>query len=99
MKARKWLWLVVVLTLFGAAWVGIAWLLTPDEVDTEAIEDGVAAGLRDELGGRYVVDCPDSMEWETGEEFHCFAEDQDGQLARITVSMENDDGEWSWIVG
>lgn len=70
------------------------------EADVGLIEDEIADGLVEQVNARGVtVDCPDSIAWETGGEFHCFAEDRAGRSSRVTVHMENDEGEWSWVVG
>lgn len=69
------------------------------EADIPTIQEKIEGGIHDQLGQRVTVDCPSQIDWEAGEEFHCFAEDGSGQSARVTVTMENDDGEWSWQMG
>lgn len=80
----------------------IAFFVEREPVDIDHVESEIEVGLAEQLGedaGPYSVDCPDSMEWEPGRDFHCFAEDGVGNSSRVTVTMENDDGEWSWILG
>ena len=69
------------------------------EADIPYIEDMIASSYHDQTGQEVSVDCPDQIDWETGGDFHCFAEDDAGQGVQITVSMENDAGEWTWAMG
>jgi hypothetical protein len=68
------------------------------EANIPGVESEIAAGLQEKVGGAYEVECPDHITWKAGGEFHCFATDSQGESARITVSMENAEGEWSWVV-
>lgn len=44
------------------------------------------------------VDCPETVEWEANESFHCIVDDAEGNRARVTVHMESGDGEYTWAV-
>lgn len=44
------------------------------------------------------VSCPDDIEIEPGTEFHCLIRGG-GQAARLTVTIENDNGYVTWVVG
>jgi hypothetical protein len=67
-----------------------------DPVDVAPIESELEKGYEDQTGVAVVVDCPDNVVWERGEEFHCVGETQDGSdRVLITVFMDTDT-EWSW---
>jgi hypothetical protein len=70
------------------------------EVDIPEVEQQIEAWARTELGAVRGVsaDCPSSIEWRTGGEFHCIVKDRTGSV-RITVTMENDEGDVTWIAG
>jgi len=69
------------------------------QADIPKIEHGIATGVRQQVHTRVTVDCPDQIEWKPGSDFHCFATDGQGRSSRVTVSMENDGGDWSWELG
>jgi hypothetical protein len=69
-----------------------------DEADIPAIESEIEQGIVDQTEVETEVDCPDSIEWKAGGDFRCFAEAEDGSSTRVTVYMENKEGEWSWQV-
>ena len=75
--------------------------LTDDTTPTADIESGVRSQIAEQVGEEITivsVDCPETVEWDPGEEFHCFANAADGTTARITVHMESGDGEYTWAV-
>lgn len=85
-------------------WAGVLLLLPitacGGEADIPAIEDEIETWAREDLNarGRITADCPDSMEWRTGDDFHCILTDQTGSV-RVTVTMENDAGDVTWMLG
>lgn len=86
--------------IIGGALVALA-LLTGcglEEADIPAIEDGIEDGIADQTDTEATVDCPDSIDWEAGGDFRCFAETEDAGTVRVTVYMENKEGEWSWQI-
>lgn len=86
--------------LLGVLLIPLVASCSTAEADLPVIEQEIEAGVEDQTQQRGVqVDCPEQIDWEAGGEFHCFAEDRSGQTARITVHMENEAGEWSWVVG
>lgn len=67
--------------------------------DMAAMEDQLREELADQIGAnpeRLSVECPSSIEWSAGDDFKCFAEDKRGNRVGITVSMQNDEGEFAW---
>lgn len=67
--------------------------------DMAQIERELAAGIHKQEQVDVTVECPSSVDWKPGGEFHCTA---DGLTVidpvRVTVSMENDDGEYTWTI-
>lgn len=97
---RTLLWLagvVGILVLIGVG-VFVYHALQPTPVDIAGVEQQIRDGVKDQSGTNVTVDCPDSIDWDTGGEFHCIVEDNQGNRATATVSMENDDGEITWRI-
>jgi hypothetical protein len=69
------------------------------DADIPAIEHQIRTGIREQTGEKVTVKCPDTIAWHTGGEFHCFATNRAGNSVRVTVSMENDQGDASWVLG
>jgi len=96
------LWLVlgvvvgVVVILAGAFVVWV--LVSPDEADIPAIEKEISQGVQEQGGVAVDVDCPDTVEWQSGQTFHCDVAAEDGTTGKATVTMENDDGDITWSV-
>lgn len=91
MLKRLLIGVAVLVAIYGAQH-----LFMGDELDIPALEAEIESGVLEQTGQRLTVDCPDSIDWETGEEFHCIAESRQGQRGRVTVTMENDEGEVIW---
>jgi hypothetical protein len=68
------------------------------EPDMSDIESQLQTGLKDNQLNA-TVDCPDQIDWNTGNDFHCIATDKQGRTARVTVTMESDDGAYTWTLG
>lgn len=68
--------------------------------DMPGVERELAAAIEEQTEARTVkVECPDSIDWQAGSDFRCFAEDARGNRAKVTVYMENGDGAYSWELG
>lgn len=79
----------------------VAYRLLDVTTPTDDIESDVRSQISDQIGDEITivsVECPSTVEWDPGEEFHCFANASDGTSARVTVHMENGDGEYTWAV-
>lgn len=86
----------------GLAGLAAVLLLTgcsADEADIPQVESTIEKWAVEQHIGRVSVDCPDSIDWDTGENFHCVMTDKGGETARVTVTMENDDGDVTWVLG
>lgn len=68
------------------------------EPDMPAIEKSIADDLSEQIDAEATVDCPDTIEWEPGDDFYCEASADDGSRSRLTVSMQNDEGEIFWQI-
>lgn len=67
--------------------------------DMAKIESDLAADIKRQERVDVTVACPSKVDWKPGSDFHCTA---DGVLlmdpVRVTVSMENSDGEYTWTI-
>lgn len=88
--------LIVLLLLIVGPSVWDAIKTSQMEADIPAIEKAIRDDLADQ-GSNATVDCPSSIDWEAGSEFHCVATDDQGGRYRVTVSMENDEGDVTWV--
>lgn len=69
------------------------------EPNMSAFESEIETDMADQLpGDGFEVNCPDSIEWSVGEEFHCIAK-IGRQQGTVTVHMENEDGFYTWESG
>lgn len=93
---RWWIGPLIFIVIVGGGVIG--WKVYANsqmEADIPAIENAIVEDQADQ-GFAVSVDCPSSVDWEVGGEFHCIAtDDQDGRY-RVTVSMENADGDVTW---
>lgn len=92
MRAVKWLSVLLLVLLAGCS---------ADEADIPNIEHEIKTWAQDQApaGTRVKVDCPDTIEWRTGGDFHCIVTDRQGASLRVTVTMENDAGDVTWTAG
>lgn len=96
---RRW-WvgpLIFVVILAGGLVVWKVYSDSQDQADIPAIEQAIEDDQADQ-GYDVTVDCPDSIDWEVGEDFHCIVEDGEGGHYTATVSMENDAGDVTWRI-
>ena len=68
------------------------------EADIPLIETQIGNGILEQTGYDVEVDCPDTIDWKAGGSFGCFATDETGDQVRVTVYMENDEGDITWAV-
>lgn len=67
--------------------------------DMGEVENTLSGEIAEQVGvnaERIAVDCPSEITWAVGEDFRCIAEDNRGNQVKVTVYMENDEGEFSW---
>ena len=69
------------------------------EVDIDVVEEDITSGVKEQLDQDVTVDCPDQVDWKTGESFTCDVEDADGNVREANVEMLNDDGDVEWELG
>ena len=67
-----------------------------------SIETGIELDLMAQSEEAVTVDCPSSIEWDTGDSFNCIATVGPGNATdekyRVVVDMENDEGEYTWHI-
>lgn len=66
---------------------------------TQEIEQAIQKDMAKQLDmkpSKLTVDCPTTITWRVGEDFHCVAEADPGARVRVTVTMESDDGSYTW---
>ncbi len=68
-------------------------------VDIGKIEDNITSGVKEQNEIDVEVDCPDSVDWKTGDTFTCDVVEADGTKSEATVKMTSDDGDVEWKVG
>ena len=68
--------------------------------DTEDSRLAIEAKLRDTAELPVDVECPSTVDWKPGSDFNCIATGQSGAkdeaTLRIVVSMENNEGEYTF---
>lgn len=89
MNARRFLMLLIPFPVLLVACAPSA--------DIDAIEQEVRSGIQRQLGVMATVDCPSEIEWWVGGTFNCIA-DSSSERAMVTVTMQNDKGEYTWEV-
>lgn len=96
----SWRWTLIALGILVALGVvfAIVQATRPDERSTDDVADQIEAWAEEKGARSAEADCPDPVEWRVGETFRCIltVDDQD---VRVTVTMENDQGEVTWITG
>lgn len=66
------------------------------EVDTAAVEKSIVDEVGKDLGTEVTADCPDQVDWQTGETFTCDVTDTRGTTRQATVTMMDDGGNVEW---
>ena len=41
------------------------------EVDIDVVEEDITSGIKEQLDSEATVDCPDQVDWKTGDSFTC----------------------------
>lgn len=68
------------------------------EADIPAIEAELGDWANQQGLAAATVDCPTSVDWEVGGDFHCVITSA-GQTYRVSVTMEDDQGTVTWALG
>lgn len=67
-------------------------------IDVNTLETSVQTGLAEQLGGDWTVQCPDSMEIQSGLTTNCMATNADGESVDVNVTQTDDQGNVTWEV-
>ncbi len=63
------------------------------------VQEAIAAGLREQVGGDFAVTCPTAVAAQEGAAFTCTAIDPaDGAVVTIRVVQTDDQGAFDWAV-
>ena len=63
------------------------------------VQEAIAAGLREQVGGVFAVTCPTAVAAQAGATFTCTAIDPaDGAVVTIRVVQTDDQGAFDWAV-
>ena len=65
------------------------------EVDIDVVEESITDGVKEDLDADATVDCPDQVDWKTGESFTCAVEGVEG-TSEAKVTMIDDEGQVEW---
>lgn len=65
-------------------------------IDVNTLETSVQTGLAEQLGGEWTVQCPDSMEIQSGLTTNCMATNADGESVDVNVTQTDDQGNVTW---
>lgn len=99
-RRRWWLPVVAVVALLGLAAVAFSALVGlggPRRLDTDAIEQRIAAELSRDAGRPINVTCPRSIALKAGSTFTCTASDSTGDQVLISVRQTSDRGDVVWV--
>lgn len=66
------------------------------EVDVVALEEDIVKEVQARAGADVTADCPDQVDWATGDSFTCDVEFDDGTTREVDVEMVDDDGNVTW---
>ncbi len=99
-RRRWWIPVVACVALLGLAAVAFSALVGlggPRRLDTDAIEQRIAADLSRDAGRPITVTCPSSITLKAGTTFTCTASDGAGGQALISVRQTSDRGDVVWV--
>ena len=72
-------------------------------IDSRLLEKDVDAWVHQQAtthkNEKVDVNCPDGVKAEPGRTFHCVVTDKQGESLRVTVTVENSDGDVTWVAG
>ena len=66
------------------------------EVDIEALEKDIVDEVDKQAQEEVTADCPDQVDWATGETFTCDVTFDDGSSTKAEVEMIDDEGQVNW---
>jgi uncharacterized lipoprotein YmbA len=85
---------IVTLSLSAALLTGCS---TTTTLDLTKLQDGIATGLTDQVGGEWTVVCPEGQAVAKGTTFECQVTSKtDGTTATIKVTEDDDQGNVTW---
>lgn len=71
----------------------------PPTLRSGDVQDQIAAGLADQVGGDFAVTCPTGVPARAGTTFTCSVTDaSDGRSIKVTVTERDDAGGFDWRV-
>ncbi len=72
---------------------------SPPTLRSGDVEDQIASGLAEQVGGDFSVTCPTGIAAQTGTSFTCSVRDpSDGSTVTVTVTQKDDAGGFDWRV-
>lgn len=83
-------------TAFAASALFLLTACGVSEVDVPVLEEDIEAGVAEQAEVEVTADCPDQVDWATGETFQCEVEFDDGSTRAVDVKMLDDDGNVEW---
>ncbi len=99
-RRRWWIPVIACVALLGLAAVAFSALVGlggPRRLDTDAIEERIAAELSRDAGRPIAVTCPSSIALKAGSTFTCTASDGTGDEVVISVRQTSDRGDVVWV--
>lgn len=93
MAVKWWIWLAVAPLLAGCGGGDAR------TADTDGIQVQLVIWAAKQGAGKVTADCPDTVPWKVGGVFHCILTDPAGETTRIAVTMEDEQGAVTWVVG
>lgn len=72
------------------------------DINMAGFETELGAAIAEEVDADpsdITVECPNEIDWDPGNTFRCFVTDDAGTKAKVTIYMENNDGEYTWEIG
>ena len=69
---------------------------TSSNLDNAALQEKIASGISEQVGGEWTVVCPADQPIKQGATFDCTATGADGTTTAITVTQDDDQGNISW---
>jgi hypothetical protein len=95
----------ILLAASVAGWVLIVAIATPvinnvavanTSFNRVKVQTDIARGIRNQLGVRATVDCPQDPPIHPGSTFQCIARAADGSRAMVTVTIQDRSGDYTW---
>ncbi len=69
---------------------------TTTTLDYTKLQDGIATGLAEQVGGEWTVKCPEGQPVAKGTTFVCDVTNTDGTTATVKVTEDDEEGNVSW---